>query len=314
MEPENTTTPESKQHKRFTRSRVLLGMVVLCLLLWSINAIHHAKQPKYQGKTAEEWFGEYELIREFSLRETSAEAFRNLGTNGVWFLWKEYCRKDSKPTAWIMAQKDRLLGIKRPWWANSHELERQCKAMFLLRELGANAEPLIPEILSKLSSCNPDEASTMAYLLGTIQRQPEIAVPAIHQSLLSTNLNISQRINNYISLAKFGDKAKSSLPELKARFTNPVYTNNGENLHLARAILLINGPGPELGLFTNNLVFGDFMKSYSSISRMESCGTNARPAAAVLIRFAQTLTNEFDSNQVMQTVRIIDPEGIYQKP
>jgi hypothetical protein len=293
--------------QRLLRSRWLIGMLVLLLLILGGKAIHRAMQPKYEGKTVEEWFAEYTSEGLIGWEAMDIVPFQKLGTNAAKFLWVEYTRKDSKATAWLMAHKDRVTGKKRHWWANTHEKERQANALILLREMGPTAEPLITEILNRLKSSNPEEAMHLVILLGTIQRQPELVVPAIHLSLLSTNLNITQRIEHMGTLGRFGGYAKTSLPELRNRLANQVYTNSGEDYYIARSILMINGPGPELGYCTNNLVWGDFVKSARALNFVDGLGTNARPAAPMLIPFASSLTYESESNYVMKIVREIDP-------
>lgn len=271
-------------------------------------------QPKYEGKTAAEWFAAYTLDDAVRLDKAEGVPFQKLGTNAVWFLWGEYTRKDSKATAWLVAQKDRFTGKKRLWWANTHEKERQSKALVLLREMGPASEPLIPEIIPRLKSADLDEAATMAYFLAKIHRQPEVVVPAIHHALLLTNWSFGQRKNHIAALGMFGPQAKSALPELQSRFGHPAYTNHAEAFYLARAILQINGPGPELGVFTNNLVPGDIHKSTSALSHLRDVGTNAWPAVPVLREFIKTFTNDSDGIYILDVIREIDPEARQNKP
>jgi len=315
LETDNNGSSHKPGWLRMIHSRWLVGAVLLLAIVIGGKVIHWAMQPKYKGKTVEQWFAAYTIDGVLRLEEAEGVPFQKLGTNAVWFLWREYARKDSKPTAWLMAQKDSLTGKKRIWWANTHELERQAKALILLRNMGPAAEPLIPEIIPRLASPDLNEAATMAYFLAEINRQPEVVVPAIHRAWLSTNWSFSHSKNHIAALGKFGPQAKSALPELQSRIGNPALTNRAEIFYLARSILQINGPGPELGVFTNNLVPGDIHKSISALASLHDVGTNARPAIPVLREFVKTFANDSASQAyIMDVIREIDPEARMDKP
>ena len=295
------------------RSRWLFGAVLLLAIVMGGKMIHRAMQPKYEGKTVEEWFADWKYRNSEMPEPQRVEVCTNLGTNAVWYLWGEYRRNDSVVTAWIMEKKHRFFGSGYQF-ETSHERQRHLKALSTLHLLGGQCEPLIPEIVKHLKSSNPVEACNMVSLLGSIRQQPDLVVPVIHLSLLSTNWESYQRKLHIDALGKFGPAAKSVLPELQKRFANPAATNQGENHHLARAILRINGPGPELGLFTNGLAAGDFVKSFSDICFLEQVGTNARSAAPILRDFMGTLTNESEIRYVIQVIQEIDPEARQNAP
>jgi len=316
LNPETTKNDSQRKHglRGMLRSRWLLGAVLLLVAVIGGKTIHRAMQPKYEGKTVEEWFAAYTLDGALRLDVAEGVPFQKLGTNAVWFLWGEYTRKDSKTTSWLMAHRDRFTGKKRLWWANTHELERQSKALILLRKMGPIAEPLIPEIIPRLTSADLDEAATMAYFLAEINRQPEVVVPAIHRALLSTNWSFGHSKNHIAALGKFGPQARSALPELQNRLGHPAHTNRAETFYLARAILQINGPGPELGVFTNNLVPGDIHKSTSALSYLRDVGTNAWPAVPALREFIKTFTDDSAGMYILDVISEIDPEARQNKP
>ncbi len=308
---ENTCKP-STQVRRLTRSRLLLGLVVLCLSLWSIKAIHHALQPKYEGKTAEEWFEQYDITGGFPEVTANPVPFQNLGTNAVWFLWHESRRKDSSLTVWLMEKKDRLFKTNRGP-ARSHEEERQLRATFLIRSLGAAADPLIPAMIAELQSGNPVTVESTVWNLSALHRQPAVVVPALLQSLALTNRNAQQRVNHIQALSALGPDAAAALPDLRRMLTNST-SSSGELFWLNHTILRINGPGPELAHFTNRIHLGNLATSLAAVDELATLGTNARPAVPVLLRLSQSLTNQSESNRVMMMIPYIDPEGIYQKP
>ncbi len=309
---ENTSA--ARKAHRFLRPRVVWGIVALCLLLWGSKAIHRAMQPQYQGKTVEEWF-EIEKYPsspyDAESNDTKAERFKNLGTNAVWFLWQEYKRDDSKFTAWMMAQKQRVFQTR--YYGGDHQTHRQSHAFNLLCLLRANAEPLIPVLISELKTGDPAFSDSTALLLGFIHRQPEVTVPALIESLSMTNRPPFPEHGHFHALGEFGAASVTALPVLRSRLaeTNrPTYAR----AKIASSILKITGPGPELAYFTNHIVAGDTSFSLTLTLDLGDIGTNARPAAPLLRQFAGTLGDKNLSNYVMEVVRKIDPEGPHQKP
>jgi hypothetical protein len=300
--------------KRLARSHLLLGFLVLCLLLLGTKAIHHALQPRYQGKTVEEWFDGVTTGssgREAVNNDPAVIGLRHLGTNAVWFLWREQARKESPMLSALQKHIDQFTGRNKN---SPPELSRAYTAWVVLLVFGPETEVLIPEALELLKNGQPEEAAHAAMLLGRTRRQAEVVVPAILHSLAVTNRDANQRISHYVALKEFGPQAKAALPYLRAQLAKSTIPNSYEGYWLAKAILTINGPGPEVSYFTKRLVPGDLQRSFPNLAPLEQLGTNACTATPVLFQFAQTLTNQVDSNRVMEVIRKIDPEGVYAKP
>jgi len=308
----NTPSAELKPKRRSIHWRTWL-LAFIALLLAS-KVIHRAMQPQYQGKTAEEWFDGVTTGSsgtEAVNNDPAVIGLRHLGTNAVWFLWREQARKESPMLSALQKRIDRITGRNKN---SPPELSRAYTAWLVLLVFGPETEVLIPEALELLKNGKPEEAAHAAMLLGRTRRQAEVVVPAILHSLAVTNRDANQRISHYVALKEFGPEAKAALPYLRAQLAKSTIPNSYEGYWLAKAILTINGPGPEVDYFTKNLVPGDYRSSYPNLAPIEYLGTNARTAAPALFQFAQTLTNQVDSNRVIEVIRKIDPEGVYARP
>ncbi len=314
MEPENTTAPEAKPRKRFTGSRVLLGIVGACLLLWSIKAIQHAMQPKYQGKTAAEWFADAkradelcELNPEDLRRDPTVEAFRHLGTNGVWFLRREHIRKPSKTAALLVGLWEEYVSKKRQYF--HYGVRQKIQARQLLIGLGPQSDPLIPLLVDQLASPDQDESVDALILLAHLHRRADIVVPALVKQLQQAH----QKTHYLWGLSEFGPEASAAVPALRELLARPKISPE-EKAEIAYAILKINGAGPELEFITAHIKYADYENSSLAIERLGQLGPIAETATPALISFARTLTNSIYSNRVMHIIHKIDPAGIHPKP
>jgi len=300
----------SKSLQRLTRSRVLLGIVGACLLLWSIKAIHHARQPKYAGKTIQQWFAIWQ--KDFEFTEKYKSVFLSLDEPALKFLWQEYNRKDSGPTTWLMAHHQRLFKIK--YWGNNHEMHRRVVAYNAFCRASPDAlAPFQPAIVARLKTIEPNYSGGLAYLVGLVPQQPETAVPALLESLRETNRDAGDRIGHLFALGQYGRDAADAVPLLRTMLAD---TNRHpyERSKLVITILQINGPGPELAYLTNSINSRDYSASISAIYDLKDVGTNAYPALPLLLHLAHNTSNKVVSNSVMEAIRVIDPEGVYQEP
>lgn len=297
------------------RNNWRIWLLVFFALLLGIKVAHRALQPKYQGKTAAEWFDEVSTTSsgsEFLVNDPAVEGLRHLGTNAVWFLWEERARRESP---WVAALKKQLNRLNRtPRTVPPVDVDRAHAAWLVLLYFGPETKVLIPQALELLKSSDPNEAAHAAMLLGRTQQQAPLIVPAILQSIVMTNRGPDQRVSHIVALKEFGPEAKAALPYLRAQLAKINVANSYEGYWLAKAILTINGPGPEVGYFTKRLVPGDYQRSFPNLAPLEQLGTNARTAVPELYKFLLTLTNEVDSARVLTVIRKIDPEGVYTQP
>lgn len=218
MEPEKTTTTEAKPRKGFTRSWVLLGIIGACLLLWSIKAIHHAMQPKYQGKTAQEWYTQFNTyqnatnLTELSASSTHAayRAFQNFGPEEARFLWGEYIHRDSAFKSWCIKNAFAWSGGR---CRIDSDHVRRFKAGFLLSAMGSKAECLLPELQALLKSASTDyERKTALSLLERIAPKDISKLPYLLAGLNSTNVALQYECLD--ALQDLGTAAASALPAL----------------------------------------------------------------------------------------------------
>ncbi len=295
-------------------TKLLAGLLIICFLLWCVLSLPRLLEPKYQGKTAEEWFAEVTTGSsgsEYLTKDPAVIGLRHLGTNAVWFLWRERARQESPRLSSWKKRFDRLIGKQNN---NPPELSRAYTAWLILFHFGPETQVLVPEALELLRNGKPNEAAHAAMLLGRTRREAPVVVPAILQSLAMTNRTSDHRISHLVGLKEFGPQAQAALPYLRTQLAKTNILNSYEGYWLAKAILTINGPGPEVDYFTRNLVPGNFRLSYPNLAPLEHLGTNARPAAIALHKFRLTLTNAEDSTRVLEIIRKIDPEGVYVKP
>lgn len=153
---------------RFARSRVLLGFVTVCVLVWGIKAIHYAMQPKYDGKTASEWFEEAKGFdfstenRQGRYQQPAVIALKGLGTNAVWYLWKETNRTNSTLTTLGWKVYDR---IAKKESLISRDKVRQRKAYELLILMDNIPEAFILELAKDVRGTDASKARQAIWLL-----------------------------------------------------------------------------------------------------------------------------------------------------
>ncbi|MGV3756655.1 MAG: hypothetical protein ACO1QS_14830 [Verrucomicrobiota bacterium] len=130
-----------KPRPRLTFARLFLGFATLCLLVWCLKTVHYALQPKYQGKTAEEWFALIDThgqsgsngILAISHDDPAVRALKQLGSAPVRFLWRELHARDSRVKA-VFIERIRAWSNNR--WSIASSRERNFKALVALGQLG----------------------------------------------------------------------------------------------------------------------------------------------------------------------------------
>ena len=221
-----TATAVVQPRQRLTRLALLSIVLLCCLVFWG----KRASQPKYQGKTAEDLFAEISTGSsgsEYVAKDPAVIALRHLGTNAVWFLWRETKHKESPWLNSLQKRYDRLIGKNQNI---PPDFGRVGTAWVVLFQFGPETEVLIPEALELLKQGKPNEAAFAAMLLGRTQRQPAVVVPAILQSLAVTNRTMDHRISHIVALRELGPLAKAALPYLQARLADPAVASTRERL------------------------------------------------------------------------------------
>jgi hypothetical protein len=86
--------------------------------------------------------------------------------------------------------------------------------------LGAAAEPVVPEAITWLNGQNRTLAGEAAHVLGWWQIEPGVVIPALMTSFQSTNGNTWLVANSGEALAKFGEQSRAAVPVLMARLND----------------------------------------------------------------------------------------------
>ena len=105
--------------------------------------------------------------------------------------------------------------------------------------LGTNARPLIPLLVSYLDHTNVATASSSAYMLCELRLEPDVVVPALTRKLKDPRDNVRVEVSQ--SLGKFKFLASPALPELTNALSDP---NALVQWNAAKAITIITGSKP----------------------------------------------------------------------
>jgi hypothetical protein len=323
VEKKETGTEVGKRNplKKWTGRHYLLGMLIIGLLLWGESVIERALQPKYQGKTAEEWF-ESESLRDVMFASPEATkngpvvvAFKNLGPKGVRYLWEEYTREHALITDWLAEIAGRITGTHDPFQIPS--FAEPTKAYILLMNLGPDAEPIVPDLLELLLIDEPGYAVFTANLLGSIKRQPQTVVPALSKVLTLSKPSQDDRIACIRAIGQFGPEAASQLPVLEARLKTAGLKRE-ERTALAGAIWRISGDGAEFKHILEQTFSTDksgiTSDHESMMSALEELGPVAKETVAMLEEHARSGNSVTLSNRVSEIILKLDPERSKQKP
>ncbi len=320
----DTNNPIADNRAKLVRHRWLWRVVILCLLLWGIKAIHHALQPQYQGKTAAEWFEDMPF-NDFSISfndyrtevtdptEPTLIAFKHMGPKGARYLWTEFKRNDSQLAFWL---RNFWNGLKNDTLSSSAYIVRPAKAYCLLEQMGPEAEILIPDLVECLNSDESGNRSPIASLLGKIQRQPQVVMPALIKHLNTPNQDSDDYVACINALGCFGPSAAVHLPELK-KCLQDHHFNEEQRIEIAAAITRISGNSTDLKRIVDDFFAKDYRNINTDIrivSALGELGPLARELSPTLRIYVNYSGIPALSNAAAIAVQKIDPEGIYAKP
>lgn len=303
-------------HKRLTRSRVLLGIVCLAFILWSIKTIHHALQPKYQGKTAKEWFDaarfetNVDLFPGLSSLDTlpAALALRAMRTNAVSLLWYEYQHGESL----LLAQT--RMSIRAFFGSRSPINLSQDRAYQLLNWLGPDARQLVPELLLQTENTEEAKVHEALELLQHIHSEPGLVIPKLMAIFQDEARDWRTRSLAAKAVAAYGPQAAAYLPAFRTYLADPKI-NPRFKKYSAMAILQIAGQdeaAAEYLVRQTNPLETDWIDVFRYYQY--ELGPSSIHLVPAMITFAGTFTNAWESNAIMGVVKEYDPHGIYQKP
>lgn len=93
------------------------------------------------------------------------------------------------------------------------------QALSGLDGMGTNARPALPALIHHLQNFTNYSAEVAARVLGELQLEPELTVPALTSALASPDSRL--QIAAAKALAKFGERGSSALPALKRLLSKP---------------------------------------------------------------------------------------------
>lgn len=303
----NHPAPTAAPRQRLTRSRLLFGFIALCLLLWSIKTVHYALQPKYQGKTAEEWFALIDThgqsgsngILAISHDDPAVHALKQLGSAPVRFLWRELHARDSRvKTVFI----ERIRAWSNNRWGIASSRERNFKALVALGQLGPAGDALIPELLLCAQSTDQLESAHGLRLLGDIGTQPEVTMPLFLSNVGATNPVVFAL--SLQGLQKLGPQASNALPALAQALT---LKTNHQRLLIASAMVAM-GDRTKLSVLLTEVQNTNSPYRTNTLSLFQQLKTDSLDALPDLIALAKNSTNDHHLQRfTAQTIEQISP-------
>lgn len=309
----NTVNTAEVLHNGKARN-VLLAFVGLCLLLLSINAIHYALQPKYQGMTIDEWFADFHIVPFCGTGTPKVNRwpdtpFNQFGTNAAMYLWSERNRSEGNLANWFWNVKAHRLNSAE----QIDDAHRRYNAGICLLGIGELAQPLIPELIQRVDGQDIDEAKFAAQLLGTIHQSPELCVPALIRAIEQTNRIPQHDHAIYTSaLASFGRQAESALPALLQLHAMAKRDKTADEFQIALTLLEID-QGKFLDQYwTSILNPSNEVASLRRLSAYADIGYVPPESAHKLEQYSQTITNESHAKLLQKAARVIrKPELIF---
>lgn len=263
---------------------MLLGILGACLLFWSIKAIHHALQPKYQGKTAQEWFAQINTrdslhpnqgIQIIEL-DPEIQAFKHFGPDAARFLWKELKAEDSAIKTWSI---DHLQTWSNGRWRIESSQERNVKAWVCLQQLGERADCLMPEIIAQAGGKDKTQRYGALQLIGSIGTRTEQTVPLLVSCLSDPDPWIVE--SSLSSLTILGPAATNALPELAHQLS---IKTDEDRLQIA-AVMVSIGDKSKLSILTDEALNAASLyqpKALEMLGDLEGKAADALPALAKL--------------------------------
>lgn len=299
----STSTSTAPSRARRLRTRALWTIITLCLLLLSIKAIHHALQPQYQGKTAEEWFAEAKISTYphgiyVPTNDPGVDALRAMGTNAVQYLWLEYTGQIPSDTPLMDAWKRYALSAQHE--VEKARKEQQFRAQIMLCFFGPETECLIPELVSRLDSMDRETAEDAARWLGTLRQRPEVSVPALVRALKQSR-SASKQSTLIWALSEFESEAQAALPLLLTLY-DVSGTGTEEQIKIAAAIVRIDTAAGSPSHLDRVIDPDDMHKTTGILFALEVNRTHSN-AIPALLKFSDSLTNREHANSMKQFIR-----------
>lgn len=214
-------------------------------------------------------------------------------------------QKDASPLYRLGEMYD-LLAKPREYHA-WHEQVRVQKVTTILRRIGPETDALVPYLLERALHTNSWDQMSAAWALRDISRRPEKVIPAMIPLLSEGEPGFAASW----CIASFSNHTGISVPLLvKATET----TNYVQSWHAIKTLERIGATDALIPIAGSMITDAQNPYRLEVAVILSQYGTNAQTAAPTLFQLAHTLTNQVDSNCVLEIIRKIDPEGVYAKP
>lgn len=227
-------------------------LVAVCIAVWITHAIHHAMQPKYQGKTAAEWFEEIKYARwihgEFiSTNDPPFLALIAMETNSFPTLKDKFNEKDSSIVKPMKIWLNQTLGCE---FSISDRDERYGKIRFLLRALGNKADALVPFFLSKVQNTDGAESTAASLSLLAIGTHPEAVIPAMVQKFEGEPESSNEALAARLCIGQYSNHIELAVSHLTNALNS---TDSNQRFHAAATLADLGQTNAVLSYLANEM-------------------------------------------------------------
>ena len=273
-------TKPSKNHVR--KLLIILLLIGITIGLWLAF-----REPVFQGESAGYWL---DRMDSDTKEEASVSAFKALGKPGVLFLVKRIKEKRVRPgESWI----DRLAGSNLPLpkfirtvlesRRSVPPIDRREQALHMLRLLGPDAEPALPELMREFKA-RVNAGQTMEYwdALPALEATGDTKVKYVPEFINALQNDWEPTVmDGAILLGSIGPKAKAAVPVLLEQM--PAGDWALSNL-LTEALWKIDRPtNLALEVFTNELLTVRRSDQPVPLRSLGEMGPAAKPAASLVL-------------------------------
>jgi len=296
------------------RHRWLWSVVILCLLLWGIKAVHHAMQPQYQGKTAEEWFDAIQIRKPgqgrnehtYTMLDPAVTALAKMDADAVRVIVEKYQQEDSALRRWLIHQVEHYSKGKKLW--ESQE-DRRIRAYLVVFELKDKADPLVPLLVHATETDDGMERQRAIVNLGRVTTRPAEALPVLI-SMLGTS-NMFHRAFALESISAYRNHAEIAVNLLTKSLNS---TNRLQRILSARSLVDFGQTNRAYAVLLHEVTDTNSPARVDAALMFSLFGTNAAPAIPVIQELMVNATDAETSNSLRLEIKEIDPEGLYHKP
>jgi hypothetical protein len=304
----------TKARGRLLRSRWVKGVAIVGLLLVGFKIGHRAMQPKYEGKTAEEWFARIQLREAgearkkftFKVVDRAVQALAGMEEKAIPLLSEKYVRRDS-------ALKKKLISllekITRGRVLLENERERRMRVTFVIQAMGAKADALVPMLIREAKAGDEAGKIQAVICLGDIGTRPDEVLPVIIDMLgSSSSWNRALALH---SVAQYAPHAVVALPLLEQRTAS---TNAMMRVLATRAMVDFGETNKAYKLMLREIRDTNSPVRMEAVQLLNIFGTNAISAIPLLHDMVLNTSDAKLRDTAFRQIKRIDPEARYHNP